>query len=173
MRHCALSPPSHCPYRDSAGGPHGSAVLPRSLGEREEYGGDGPSLPDQVTFCPLGSEPTVLGHSLQKSINTAPSPLLRTSIQDRGPETVVTSSFLPFFPGTAEAKIKYSNGEDPPPSSVNQELNCCAHQLIQTSLSVRGGRGPAPFPAVDQLQLNLGSSFHTHDLNLSAVLGTS
>lgn len=139
MRHCALSPPSHCPYRDSAGGPHGSAVLPRSLGEREEYGGDGPSLPDQVTFCPLGSEPTVLGHSLQKSINTAPSPLLRTSIRDRGPETVVTSSFLPFFPGTPEAKIKYSNGEDPPPSSVDQELNCCAHQLIQTSLRVRGG----------------------------------
>ena len=151
--------------------PMGLLRCPAVRAKGKSAGGDGPSLPAQVTFCPLGSEPTVLGHSLQKSINTAPSPLLRTGIRGMGPETVVTSSFLPFSPGTPELKIKYNNGEDPPPSSVDQELNCCAHQLIQTSLGV--GVGPAPFPAVAQLQLNLGSSFHTHDLNLSAVLGTS
>ena len=76
--------------------PMGLLHCPAVRAKGKSAGGDGPSLPAQVTFCPLGSEPTVLGHSLQKSINTAPSPLLRTGIRGMGPETVVTSSFLPF-----------------------------------------------------------------------------
>ena len=85
--------------------PMGLLCCPAVWAKGKSTVGDGPSLPAQVTFCPLGSEPRVLGHSLQKSINTAPSPLLRTSIRDRGPETVVTSSFLPRHP-RGEDKIQ-------------------------------------------------------------------
>ena len=85
--------------------PMGLLCCPAVWAKGKSTVGDGPSLPAQVTFCPLGTEPPVLGHSLQKSINTAPSPLLRTSIRDRGPETVVTSSFLPRHP-RGEDKIQ-------------------------------------------------------------------
>ena len=159
-------------HRDSAGGPLGSAVLPCSLGRKERVQGEtSPLSPLGVTSCPLGSDPTVLGHSLHKSISTAPSPLQRASICDRGTERVVTSSVRPPSPDTPEGKIKHNSHRKPPPSSVDQELNFCAQQLIQTGLPASGH--PAPLPAVSQLQLSLGCRFHTHYLNLSTVLGTS
>lgn len=66
-KHHALSPLHHCPLQGLCGGPLGPAGLPFSLSRMEGEWGQLVLSLLSVTFCPLGSEPTALGHSLKKS----------------------------------------------------------------------------------------------------------
>lgn len=120
----------------------------------------------RVTFCPLGSEPTVLGHSLKKSlISTAPSlcrgPVFATGGQKQW-------SLLAFFLPLQALLRGNNNNNKILPSSLSQEANCCAYQLMQTGLVGRGP--PNPLLAVSQPQLSLDNSFHQHSLNQSTML---